>query len=239
MPAHAHCLPLELAAELGVVGVAISIAAAVAIAGLARRLWPVRRELSVAIAVVPLHNLVDFSLFTSGVAVPWAILIGWGLAEVRGQPTHDHSPRVRLVLVTGAALAVALAALHATSAIVEEAASRAASPVERFEGASRARALAPWRISPVWLCGAAALDSGRAELAERGLAVISSSRWLRPRAASFSDLESRLRLVRGEVPHALEAAWSASEAQPGTEVYSEHLEGMLARLRNIDDGSSR
>ncbi len=69
LPAHAHSLPLEWLAELGIVGLLAAAAGGLWLACLLRRLWPRRPELAVALAVVPLHNLVDFSLYTSGVAL--------------------------------------------------------------------------------------------------------------------------------------------------------------------------
>jgi hypothetical protein len=238
-PAHAHNLPLEMLAELGVVGALMTVACAIALIGLIRRLWPVHRELAVAIAVVPLHNLVDFSLYTSGVALPWAILVGWGLAEVRRPTTHEPDARLRLAAVTAAALALALTGLHATSVIGERSAELASSAEERFSDANRARELAPWRLSPVWLCAAAALDTGRADLAADGLEILSSSRWLRPRAASLSALAGRLHLQLGQPPHALAEAWKARRAQPSVEIHTAQYEYILSRLRMIRDDPGR
>ena len=88
LPIHPHSLPLEWMAELGAAGAALAAAAAIAVILLVRRVWPLRPELAVAVAVIPLHTLFDFSLNTSGVAVPWAVLAGWTLAEARASASR-------------------------------------------------------------------------------------------------------------------------------------------------------
>lgn len=234
-PAHAHSLPLEWVAEMGLVGAMAAFGLAVALCLLVTRLWRVRRDLAVAIAVIPLHNLVDFSLYTSGVAIPWAILFGWGLAEVRRPSEGPDASRLRLFMVAAATVALGFAVLHATASVVERSARFASSPEERFSMARRARDLAPWRLSPVWLCGAAAVESGRVDLAKEGLEVLADSRWLRPRAASLWGYSSQLRIIGGDLPGALADAWEAREAQPSVALHAEYFDQLLARLQAMDN----
>ena len=101
-PRHAHSLPLEWLAEMGLIGGTAFVLAAVALWRLLRRLWPLRPELAVAVAVVPVHNLVDFSLYSSGVALPWAALVGWAVASSRPTPPANPSPRGRSLLILAA-----------------------------------------------------------------------------------------------------------------------------------------
>jgi hypothetical protein len=83
-PRHAHSLAFEALAELGPAGLLACVLAGIALWRLLRELWPARPELAVAVAVIPAHNLVDFSLYGSGVALPWAVLLGWAMAIRRG-----------------------------------------------------------------------------------------------------------------------------------------------------------
>ncbi len=122
LPAHAHSLPMEWLAEFGLVGLSAFMGATAWLVNLLRRIWSIRPELAVSLAVIPLHNLVDFSLYTSGVALPWAILLGWGVTMSRPSSTDRPPGRGRTVLVTVAACAVAASLLHMTSRTLESAA---------------------------------------------------------------------------------------------------------------------
>ena len=92
-PRHAHSLPLEWLAELGPVGLLGVVFAGLALWRLLRRLWPVRPDLAVALAVVPVHNLVDFSFYGSGVTLAWAVLVGWAMAFVSA--SSEPEPELR------------------------------------------------------------------------------------------------------------------------------------------------
>jgi len=148
-PQHAHSLPLEWAAELGVVGIAGFLCALWWLWRLLRALWPRHPELAAAVAVVPVHNLVDFSLYVSGVAVPWAILVGWSLAATRPRSMSPVERRGRVVAVAVAGLAVGIALLHGTSVVVERSAVAEQDPALRNHGFLVASRLAPWRVEPV------------------------------------------------------------------------------------------
>lgn len=214
LPAHAHSLPLEWAAELGLVGLLAFGGAAVALARLLRRLWRHAPALAVAIAVVPLANLVDFSLYSSGVALPWAVLLGCGIATARSAPPAlaEH-PRLRLAALSGAALAVGLALLQLTSVVVQSA-PPGAGPEATYEAATRAGRLAPWRLEPTLAAGSAALASRRQEVERGALETVRRARWLRPRSASLASLASQLELALERAPSAVSEAWRAAEEQP-------------------------
>jgi hypothetical protein len=238
-PAHAHSLPAEWAAELGLSGVAAAALGMIAIVVLVRRLWRLQPGLAVAVAVVPLHNLVDFSLFTSGVAVPWAVLVGWGLAATRRPREQPAEQRLRPALVTAAAVAVALVALHATSVVVAEAAIGAESAEDRYSRFAAAHRLAPWRLEAVAGCAIGALDSSQPELVEEAGRMLDSSRWLRPNSAALAGLASRLDVARGRPSSAVAEAWAADRAQPFAAVHDQHLEALIDRLTPADEGSER
>ncbi len=229
VPAHAHCMPLEWAAELGVVGILLAVAAALALGRLLRRLWPRAPALTAAIAVIPLANLVDFSFYSSGVALPWAVLVGWGVAMVRATaPGPADHPRLRLAALGATSLAVGLSLLHLTSVVVGSVV--ATDPAARYAVAVRAANLAPWRLPPVTAAGTAALQSGRVELERGALEVLDDVRWLRPRSASLAALASRLELALGHAPSAVSDAWQAAVEQPRVRERATALADLLDRL---------
>ncbi len=237
-PAHAHSLPLEWAAELGIVGVLAVVLGVLGLATLVRRLWPERRALAVAIVVVPIHNLVDFSLYTSGVAVVWALIVGWGLAAVRGPSAGPVVARwPRLAALAGAAVVLGVTSLHATSVVVERSAAARPTSRGRFDGLVRAHQLARWRLEPVIMAAIEGLDSGDSQTIAAAARLLDDSRALRPASASMAALSSRLAVLQGHAPRAVSEAWAAAHAQPFVRGHGEHLDTILGRLAEGDDGS--
>jgi O-antigen ligase len=237
LPAHAHSLPMEWLAELGVAGLLAVAAVALWLAGLLRRLWPRRPELAVALAVVPLHNLVDFSLYTSGVAVPWAVLLGWGVAAARPDREAVGRARCREPLVAAAALAVAAALLHATSVTVESAAQSAATPRQRVDGALVAQRLAPWRATPPLLVASAAIDAAEVDRLAAGAEALERARRWRPRSASLAAAAGEVALARGFVPTAAAGVWAAQHLQPQSRERSDAWTSFLIRLEATSDAA--
>lgn len=237
LPAHAHSLPMEWLAELGVAGLLSVAAGALWLAGLLRRLWPRRPELAVALAVVPLHNLVDFSLYTSGVAVPWAVLLGWGVAAARPDREAVGRARCREPLVAAAALAVAAALLHATSVTVESAAQSAATPRQRVDGALVAQRLAPWRATPPLLVASAAIEAAEVDLLAAGAEALERARRWRPRSASLAAAAGEVALARGFVPTAAAGVWAAQHLQPRSRERSDAWTSFLTRLEATSDAA--
>jgi len=235
-PVHAHSLPLEWLAEFGPVGFLASIVLFVVLWRLMRALWPHRPDLAAALAVIPAHNLVDFSLYGSGVAIPWAVLAGWGVALCRTapEPGRGGAGRTVLVLVTSAALA--LTVLHVTSTVVEEAAARSEIATDRFSGATQARRLAPWRVEPLGLMASAGLESGEPELAAEALSELQRARWLRPRSSALAGLRARLALALGEVPTAAAEAWRSRHENPSNAAATDFANDLFERLdRGTED----
>jgi hypothetical protein len=230
-PRYAHSLPLEWLAELGPVGLLAVIAAAFALARLVRDLWRRRPDLAVAVLVVPAHNLVDFSLHDSGVALPWAVLVGWAIA-VRG-PTiaAGNGPGGRPLGVTLAALALAATILHATSVTVLNAAAMTETPEKQFSGARTARHLAPWRPDPLGLVAVAALKTGDADVIAEAAAELDRAQWLRPFSASFADLRGRLAQALGRAPSAVAEAWTAHHDHPQNSAYRRRMAQLMLRLQ--------
>ena len=237
-PRHAHSMPLEWLAELGPAGLLTCALVAFALWRLLRDLWPERPELSVALAVIPAHNLVDFSFYSSGVALVWAVLVGWGMS-LRRHAREAASPpaRGRIVFVSAATLALAATALHVTSIAVEESAAVREDPVERFDDAIQARRLAPWRVEPLGLIANAAFEMKDPQLVSAAREELDRGRWLRPRSAAIGGLRKQLAIADGDAPTAIAEAWTSAHEQPSNESHIEEFEALLSRLEPgaVDD----
>lgn len=232
-PRHAHSLPLEWLAELGPVGLLGFGFAGLALWRLVRRLWPVRPDLAVALTVVPVHNLVDFSFYGSGITLAWAMLVGWAMAFVSAssEPEPELTPaRGRVVFVTVVAGVLAATILHVTSLMVEEAAAGRNTPSEKMDGALEARRLAPWRVDPLGLVAAAALESGDPQRLSEARLELARGRWLRPHSAALAGLRAKLAVAEGMAPTAVAEAWIAASEQPLDGARAENLENLLGRL---------
>jgi hypothetical protein len=211
--------------------------AAIALWRLVRDLWPRRPDLAVAVMVIPLHNLVDFSMFHSAIALPWAVLVGWAIASRRGGGVRSESGgRGRVFLVLSAALALALVVLHVTSIKVEESAATRLAAEERMTTGLEACRLAPWRLAPVGLVARSAIESGDRLLIATAAAKMESSRWLRPRSSSLALMRSQLALALGEVPTGVSEAWSSRNHNPSSVGASEFTDDLFDRLERLDHG---
>ncbi len=231
-PLHAHSLPLELLAELGPAGLLVFFVAAVVLWRLVRNLWPKRPDLAVALMVIPLHNLVDFSFFDSAVALPWAVLAGWAVATSRsrdGAPSGEAA-RGRVVVVLSAVLSLALVVLHVTSIKVEESAAARSTAKERMATGLEACRLAPWRVAPVGLVARSAVESGDRLLIKTAVEKMESSRWLRPRSSALALERSRLAMALGEIPTGASEAWSSRNDNPPSVAASQSADDIFERL---------
>lgn len=230
-PRHAHSLPLEWLAELGPVGLLGALFAGLALWRLICRLWPERPELAVAVAVIPVHNLVDFSLYGSGVTLAWAVLVGWAAAFVNTSPEPEPKPvRGRVVFVTAVAAALAATILHVTSLMVEDAASLRKDPSKKFDEALTARRIAPWRVDPLGLIAESALETGDPQRLSEARAELDRGRWLRPHSAALAALQAQLAAAGGMAPTAVSEAWISASEQPSDEMRVQSLDSLLNRL---------
>jgi hypothetical protein len=230
-PRHAHSLPLEWLAELGPTGLLAFVFAGLALWRLLKKLWPKRPDLAVALAVAPLHNLVDFSFFGSGITLAWAVLVGWAMAFVNTSSEPEPAPaRDRVVFVAAVAAVLAATVLHVTSVMVEESAFERKIPSERLEWALEARRLAPWRVDPLGLVATAALETGDSQRISEARAELDRGRWLRPHSAALAGLRAELAVAAGMAPTAVSEAWISASEQPYDETRAENLESLLGRL---------
>jgi hypothetical protein len=205
---------------------------------LAWTVWPHRPALAVSLLVIPLHNLVDFSLFVSGVALPWGVLVGWGLAVGCGRRDPVRPARDGVGLVIAATVACALVVLHATSEVVERAAASNEEPEQQFTGAVRALKLAPWRVEPQFLMAAAALESGHPLVVDRAFNELRAMQWVRPRSAALAERRAQLALARGSISVAVAELWAAVEMGGADPARERHLSELLDQLEG-DVGGPR
>lgn len=231
-PRYAHSLPLEWLAELGPIGLLAILAGGWALWRVVRQLWPQRPDLAVAVAVVPAHNLLDFSMHGSGVLIPWAVLFGWAVACRRSSRTPEAGPRGRPLAVAFASLAVAATVLHATSVTVSDAAYLRNEPEDRYAGALEARRLAPWRAEPLSAVAVAALESRDRALILEAAAELDRGKWLRPHSASLADLRGHLDQMLGNAPSAAAEAWTAQRFHPTDPVYRQRASQLFLQLQD-------
>ncbi len=209
-PRHAHDLPLEWLAEMGLPGLVLAGALYWWLWGLARRTWRWSPGLAAAILVVPAHNLLDFSLFVSGVAVPWAVLVGWALAGARGEDgARGPAPPPNRRAV--AALALLVFAFHAAGAASAALEGRAALPgtsaARAMDLLRAARSVAPWRSGSL----EEVLELARREpqLREEGLRELERARWWWPRSPGLAASGAGLAAASGDLPEAWRGAWES------------------------------
>ena len=216
-PAHAHNLPLEGLAEMGPVGLGLVSVLLWAVGRLAWRLRSTDPWLGAAICVVPLHNLVDFSLLVSGVALPWAVLCGWGWARTGVVPAPMAARRVdptRTALTVVGSLLVGVSLLHASSRVVSGSVEQGADPATRLAAADRAWRLAPWRFDPLLEAAEAAIVVGDRDACSRAELRLLEMAWLRPGSRAAEGLRARLALVRGDRLAADAALWMIHRSRP-------------------------
>lgn len=216
-PAHAHNLPLEGLAEMGPVGLGLVSVLLWAVGRLAWRLRSTDPWLGAAICVVPLHNLVDFSLLVSGVALPWAVLCGWGWARIGVVPAPMAVRRVdltRTALTVAGSLLVGASLLHASSRVVSGSVEQRTDPGIRLAAADRAWRLAPWRFDPLLEAAEAAIALGDRDTCSRAELRLVEMAWLRPGSRAAEGLRARLALVRGDRLAADAALWKIHQSRP-------------------------
>ena len=233
-PRHVHSMPLEWLAELGPVGLLASALAVLALWRFLRRLWSVRPELSVALAVIPAHNLVDFSLYGSGVALAWAVFLGWAIAIGRESSVECEPAPGRVVFVAAATAALSMTILHVTSIAVEESAAERPRPTENGRGTPGVspRTLAGRSARPGRRCGPRHRRSGphrRSHGGARPRPVVAS------RSAALAGLRARLALSVERAPTAVAEARAASSEQPSNNVHAANYRALLQKLGNGND----
>jgi len=211
-PQHAHCLPLEWLAEMGIPGLIFSLLLYGWVFSLARRLWNRNRGLSAALLIIPIHNLADFSFFEPGIAVVWGLLAGWAIAFLG----DEENPKTTSGRPWLPALAAILAALFfgftTLSAFLEQRLTRSTDQSMAVAARLDAFELAPWRPFPRELAEAA--RSAQGETARALEAALRRARWWRPHSAALASIASDLALHRGDLPGASRSFWESRAFLP-------------------------
>lgn len=228
-PQHAHALPLEWAAELGAPGLVLAATFYLWLLGLARRVWPVDPGLAVAVLVVPVHSLLDFSIYMPGVVLPWAVLVGWTMAASTVDRADVKCPaRLRPLVVAAGAVLVGFLILNATGASLERTA--AAAPAHQAVGlVAREQRLAPWRLGTVHILARTIAEGGpdtRAAARE-----LSATRWWRPRSPAVALALAAADASRGDVPAAAHEAWAAQRYAPPDSQLGRAARALVEKMR--------
>lgn len=206
---YAHNSYLQLAAELGLPG-AVLLAAGVW--ALARLVAAGRREhlpLALAVTVLPLHNVIDFSAYAPEVMLPWAVLAGTLAARVADLPPRPL-PSWLLVPVLGGTVILSAAAWRSEVLLNVAYTSPPQSAVTAAQQAAR---WAPWALRPVLAAAGAALAASD----PRSLAIegeLARRWWVLPVSAAWAEMRARLLLVTGRRGEALVWAREAQRRAP-------------------------
>lgn len=197
-PVHAHCLPLEMLTDLGIGGLFLWAFGMFLLIRLSRTLFPLDPGLAVAILVIPLHNLVDFSIFSTGLALPWIILLAWAMARLPGSERKRIPPPLRwragLFALVGATLILSLG--HLSAVMMED-----VSPNRDEDAVSllrRATLLAPWRSTAPEKAARIALDRSDPLLSAEARRLLEDFHWQKPESAVRAQLRAHLEMGLGQ-----------------------------------------
>jgi O-antigen ligase len=191
---YAHNTYLQLLAEFGLAGAGVLAAGVWSLQRLVRHGFAAQPGLALAVAALPLHNLVDFSAYAPEILLPWAILAGTLASRTVPPPARPARGGVLLALAATGAL---LATLAWRGEVAMDAAV-AASPAQAVGGGVAAAAWVPWAVTPLELAAGAALQTGApggtlAALDRR----LAARAWVRPYSAGWAETRARLLLAEG------------------------------------------
>jgi len=206
-----HNTYLQLLAEFGLAGAGVLVAGVWALARLLRAGWAAWPGLALSVAVLPLHNLLDFSAYAPEVLLPWAVLAGALAGRVSAEPRRRLPDWVLVPVLGGATILAALA----WRGEVELAPAFSSPPEKAVTSALSAARWAPWTVTPLELAAGVALERGSAPEVLSGLdAELASRAWVRPFSASWAEARSRLLLGQGRPGEALVWAREARRRAP-------------------------
>lgn len=224
---YTHNTFLQLLAEFGLAGAGVLAAGVWALVRLVRRGAAAHPGLAIAVAAVPLHNVVDFSAYAPEVLVPWAVLAGTLAGRTLPLPERPLRGGTLLALAASGLLLSTLA----WRSEVELASAATAPSGQAVESALAAARWAPWQLSPVEFAASLALDdrAPRAVLS-RVDGQLAARSWVRPHSASWAESRCRLLLAQGQAGEALVWAREARRRAPWRVGLAE-LEAACARAR--------
>lgn len=208
---YAHNSYLQVMAEFGVAGLPAVLLAVSWMVGIVRRGLTLETPLSLAVLVVPLHNLVDFSFYTPEVVLPWAVLAGT-LAGRLGRVPDRPTPGWLLVPVLVAGAVLSTLAWRGETAV---AAALAGDPETQVQDLVDAATWTPWAVTPLLTaCHVAAeRPAGDGTLTELE-ALLGERGWVRPLSGAWAESRARLLLGLGRQGEALLWAREARRRLP-------------------------
>ena len=206
---YTHNTYLQLAAELGVGGAMLVAAALLALTRLLAAGARAHLPLTLAVAAIPLHNVVDFSAYAPEVLLPWCVLAGALAARVRPAPPRPLPAWLLLPPVAGALL-LAAAAWRAEVLLRQ---AYAAPPARAVELSLAAARWTPWAVDPVQAAAGVALASGDARIPEIER-ELTRRWWVRPVSAAWAEMRARLLLAARRDGEALVWAREARRRAP-------------------------
>ncbi len=201
----AHNTPLQLLAELGVVGAPLVVVLWASGFALAVRLFRTDRPAGVALLVPLAHNLFDFSLYEPAILLPFCLLAGSHSSGTK--PAGRLAFPAWLLLLAGSAVIYGLAAR--AQALAERAWGLA--PRQRVEILLEASSLAPWRLAEPLEAAWAAVEAGDPRVVRQAEAVLDSRAWVAPRSASWAQAKAMLLFRQGR--RAEGCAWAEEAAR--------------------------
>jgi len=197
---YAHNTYLQLLAELGVAGVGVLGVALVGLVRLLARGMQQELPLALAVLVLPVHNLVDFSAYAPEVVLPWAVLAGT-LAARCGPWARSVTPAWALLPLLCAGFAVA-----SLNFLAEERLRQAIREEQALPALVAAR-LAPWAVTGVLTAAElVSASAGGAAPVTDVLTMLERRAHLRPVSASVAEARARLLLLLGRYGEA--EAWA-------------------------------
>jgi putative inorganic carbon (HCO3(-)) transporter len=245
---HAHSLPLELGAELGVAGwlVATPLFFVLFAGPLLRRRPPDEPRwhegLAAGLLVFAVQNLADFTAFFPSLL--WLAALGRGLLrrnDAAAVPTRDGVRLLRagaLAVVAGAAVLAGLGGLASDRRLAARQAGFAGERTAARTHAERATALAPWNVDG-WVQRA---QSGLAADAEPSLDVLHAALADVDRAIRLSPLRpearwlrARIRVGLGDGPGAYADLAAAARLYPMRESYAADRDRLFTALGGAAD----
>ena len=197
---YTHNTYLQLLAELGVAGAGVLAAGVAGLARLLRRGADASPALAAAVAVVPLHNLVDFSAYAPEILLPWAVLAGTLAGRVFRLPARPLRSPVAALLLGAAAVLAVLSWRSETELDRVQTAPQPEAPAHALAAAS----WAPWTVTPIELGAAMALSTGETSpWLPRLDDALASRAWVRPASSSWAEARARIALALGRRGEAL------------------------------------